>query len=178
MIETIRKTAIGIGKLPLLGGKLPHWKPELIVYDFDGVMTDNKVIVREDGLESVACNRGDGMGINMIKKLDIPQIILSTETNPVVLARAQKIGIPAIGGSKNKRAALQDYCAQNSITMHRTYFVGNDMNDYEAMKSAGFGIAPRDAHLDVKELAGIVTMAIGGAGVIRELADLLTERFS
>jgi len=56
---------------------------QLIVYDFDGVMTDNRVMVSEDGMESVMVSRADGLGINMIKEIGMPQMILSTETNPV-----------------------------------------------------------------------------------------------
>ena len=168
-----------LGKLRSLGFRsnllraLPSWLPDLVVYDFDGVMTDNRVLVREDGLESVSCNRGDGMGVNMIRALGIPQIILSTETNPVVQARAAKIGIPAIGGSRDKRANLELYCSENGCRIERTLYVGNDMNDFEAMSAAGFGVAPADAHPRILALAKLVTRAAGGAGVIRELADLL-----
>ncbi|SKA83743.1 3-deoxy-D-manno-octulosonate 8-phosphate phosphatase, YrbI family [Paucidesulfovibrio gracilis DSM 16080] len=178
MLQRLRECALGLWKLPALAGRLPRWKPRLIIYDFDGVMTDNRVMVRQDGMESVSCNRGDGMGINMIRKLDIQQIILSTETNPVVLARAEKIGIPAIGGSSDKLAALGEYLHEQGIPARFTYFVGNDLNDAEAMHASGFGVAPRDAHPRVKLLAGLVTHARGGAGVVRELADLLTDRFA
>ncbi|XPV75728.1 MAG: KdsC family phosphatase [Desulfovibrio sp.] len=157
---------------------LPKNAPALLVYDFDGVMTDNRVIVREDGLESVVCNRGDGLGINIIKKMDIPQIILSTETNPVVAARAKKIGIPAIHGSSNKKETLQNFCQENDIAMTDVFFVGNDMNDYEVMEACGFGICPSDSHKNIITLAGLTTEAKGGYGVIRELADLLHDKYA
>jgi len=144
---------------------------ELVVYDFDGVMTDNRAVVRQDGLEAVIVNRGDGLGIGMLKKLGIPQIILSTETNPVVTTRANKLAIEAISGCKNKKEALKAYCKEKSIALKKTLFVGNDLNDYEVMQSVGFPIAPNDAHFQIKNIACYVTSAKGGEGVIRELAD-------
>ena len=73
-------------------------KIKLIVYDFDGVMTDNKVYIDQDGKETVKVNRGDGLGISEIKKLGIEQIIISTEKNLVVMKRAEKLGISCMKG--------------------------------------------------------------------------------
>jgi D-sedoheptulose 7-phosphate isomerase len=153
--------------------KLAMRKLALLVYDFDGVMTDNRVFVREDGMESVVCNRADGLGINIIKGLNIPQIILSTEQNPVVAARARKVGVPAIQGAGDKRQALLDYCAKNTINLEQVCFVGNDVNDLDAMHICGYKICPSDAHPDVLVHADLVVQAKGGAGVIRELAATL-----
>ena len=85
---------------------------DLIVYDFDGVMTDNRVLTFQDGTEAVFANRADGLAINMIKEMGINQIILSTEKNAVVEARARKIGIPAIHGVGDKNTVLHAYCAE------------------------------------------------------------------
>jgi len=148
---------------------------DLVVYDFDGVMTDNRVHTREDGLESVSANRGDGLGVNMIKALGLPQIILSTERNPVVLSRAKKIGIPAIGGCSNKLTALIGYAETNGYAMERILFVGNDINDLDAMLATGYPVAPADADESVRRICVLVTKAPGGAGVVRELAGVLTR---
>ena len=86
---------------------------KLIVYDFDGVMTDNKVILSEDGLESVIVNRSDGLAVSRLKSCGIPQVILSTEKNKVVAKRAQKLGIPLIQGVSDKSESLRRYCRQN-----------------------------------------------------------------
>ena len=149
---------------------------KLIVYDFDGVMTDNRVIVREDGMESVIVNRADGLGVNIIKEIGIPQMILSTETNSVVEARAKKLGIPVIQGVGDKRKVLIAYCKENDINPNYILYVGNDINDKEIMVMIGYPVAPLDAHLDIKKLAKLTLETKGGCGVVRELAEILKGR--
>lgn len=146
---------------------------DLIVYDFDGVMTDNRVLTFQDGTEAVFANRADGLAINMIKEMGIPQIILSTEENAVVEARAKKIGIPAIHGVGDKIEALHAYCTEQQIDMKKVLYVGNDINDLEVMNSVGLAVAPADAHPSIKRIASIVLKKPGGMGVIRELADMI-----
>jgi len=145
----------------------------LIVYDFDGVMTNNKVLIFQDGGEAVIVNRADGLGINMIKKLGIPQLILSTETSPVVSARAVKVGLPVLQGVKDKKKALIEHCHQHGYDIQKVVYVGNDTNDYSAMKVVGFPVAPADAHSRIVEIAKLVLKSKGGAGVVRELADYI-----
>ncbi len=147
---------------------------KLVVYDFDGVMTDNRVFVDEDGKESVAANRSDGFGIGIIKKLGIEQCILSTEVNKVVKARADKIGIEATHGVADKGAALIALAAEKNVSLVDVLYVGNDTNDTDAMGLAGFKVAPADAHPSILALADYVTEAPGGFGVVRELADVLS----
>jgi len=151
-------------------------KINLIVYDFDGVMTDNRVTVDQDGKESVVCNRGDGLGINIIKAMEIPQIILSTETNIVVNKRAQKLGIPALQGSQNKKESLSAYCRENGFDFSSTLYVGNDLNDLEVMEQVGTAVCPADAHEKILGISHYITKAAGGQGVIRELAEWLEKK--
>jgi YrbI family 3-deoxy-D-manno-octulosonate 8-phosphate phosphatase len=146
---------------------------DLIVYDFDGVMTDNTVLLQEDGREAVRVSRADGLGINLIRKKKIPQLILSTEKNPVVRARARKVRVPLIQGVDDKRAALQAYCERYGYSLRRTIYVGNDTNDIDAIRSVGIAVAPADAHPSILRLANLVLKTPGGAGVVRELADRL-----
>ena len=148
-------------------------KIELIVYDFDGVMTDNRVLVFQDGHEAVMCNRADGLGIGMIRDLGIPQIIISTESNPVVQARAEKVHLDVLQNISDKKAALRQYCDQFKYNLSNVLFVGNDINDLEAMEIAGIPVCPSDAHDRIRNISKIVLNAKGGAGVIRELADML-----
>ena len=149
------------------------FKPELIVYDFDGVMTDNRVLVLQDGNEAVLANRADGWGIGQLKKTGFTQIILSTETNPVVSARAKKLGLEVLQGSGDKRSDLAAYCEARNIALDRVLYVGNDVNDLEAMKTVGFPVAPADAHAEVLSVAKYVTKARGGEGVVKELSEAL-----
>jgi N-acylneuraminate cytidylyltransferase len=146
---------------------------QLVVFDFDGVMTDNRALVREDGTEAVFVNRSDGLGVAMIKKMGIRQLILSTETNPVVLARAGKLGIETIAGCTDKKAALKDYCKGKGIPLEKVLYVGNDINDYEVMCSVGYPIVPMDAHARVRAIACRITRARGGEGVVKEIAEWL-----
>jgi 3-deoxy-D-manno-octulosonate 8-phosphate phosphatase (KDO 8-P phosphatase) len=145
----------------------------LVVYDFDGVMTDNRVFVGQDGRETVAANRSDGLGVGMIARLGIDQCILSTETNPVVTARAVKLGLDAETGVDDKPSALRRLALRRAVDLADVLYVGNDINDAGAMALAGFRVAPADAHPDILAQAGYVTRAKGGHGVVRELADLL-----
>ena len=149
---------------------------KLVVYDFDGVMTDNRVFVTQDGKEAVACNRGDGLGVNMIKGMPISQIILSTESNEVVQQRAKKLGIPAIHGADDKKKRLASYCLEKKINFKEVLYVGNDLNDLEVMKQVGLPVCPADAHVKIRELSSHVTKAGGGEGVVRELAEWLAMK--
>lgn len=146
---------------------------KLIVYDFDGVLTDNRVIVREDGFESVIVNRGDGLAIAEIKKIGIKQIILSTETNKVVEARAKKLDLPVQRGIKNKKEALVHYCKEKNVPLSKVVYLGNDLNDLEAMKIVGNPICPADACLEIKEISNIILNTPGGFGVVRDLVKFI-----
>ena len=148
---------------------------KLIVYDFDGVMTNNKVLVDQYGNESVFVNRADGLAIAWLKKKKIPQLILSTEKNPVVSMRAKKLNIPVIQGADNKKRTLIQYIEKKSIKSQNIIYVGNDINDLEVMEYVGIPIATADSHLCIKKIAKYITKASGGEGVIREIMDIIME---
>ena len=148
---------------------------ELIVYDFDGVMTDNKVLLSQDGQESVMLNRADGLGISLFKNKGVKQMIISTETNPIVTLRAEKLEIDVMQDVKDKKSAIITICDKMNYDLSKIIFVGNDVNDLEAMKIVGVPIAPHDAHNEILNIAAIVTKAKGGDGVIRELFDLINN---
>ena len=150
--------------------KIKREEIDLIVYDFDGVMTDNRVIVMEDGTEGVMANRADGLGVNRFREMGLPQLILSTETNTVVEARGSKLGLKVISSCKDKELALRSYCEQNNYDLGRVVYVGNDINDIEVMKIVGFPVATADAHPKTKAVAKVITRSKGGEGVVRELA--------
>ena len=146
---------------------------KLIVYDFDGVMTDNKVYVDQKGNETVKVNRSDGLGVSEIKKLGIHQIIISTEKNHVVSNRAKKIGINCLQDIGNKKNALEENCKKNNINLNQVIYVGNDINDKDAMAIAGITICPADAHESIKKISNHVFTKKGGDGVVRELYDFI-----
>ena len=148
---------------------------KLFVYDFDGVMTNNKVIVDQRGNESVIVNRGDGLAVSIIKRMNIPQLILSTEANPVVLKRANKLNIICINGVEDKKEKLKEYCIQNDINFKDVLYIGNDINDLDIMKMIGHPYCPADAHESIKVISDYVFKSKGGNGVIRELLDLIIK---
>ena len=146
---------------------------KLLVYDFDGVMTDNKVYVDQHGNEMVQVSRADGLGVAEIRKLGVEQMILSTETNPVVGARAKKLNLFCLQGIDNKAQALTDYCESHQINLSDMAYVGNDINDLEVMKLVGVTFCPADAHVSIKKISQYILESKGGEGVSREILDLL-----
>lgn len=142
---------------------------KLIIYDFDGVMTDNRVMVDQDGKESVIVNRGDGYGVSRIKELGIEQVIISTERNQVVRRRAEKLGIDVIHNVEDKKTTVAAYCMEKGYDLSHVMFVGNDLNDYDAMMSVGVKGAPADAEEEILVVADWISEARGGYGVIRQL---------
>lgn len=146
---------------------------QLIVYDFDGVMTDNRVITFEDGKEAVIANRSDGLAVEIIKKKGIPQVIISTESNKTVFARAEKVGIPVFCSISDKKNCLINYCKDNKYELEKTIYIGNDINDLEIMKIVGIPMCPADAHQEIKKHSKYILSKKGGEGVVRELADIL-----
>jgi len=143
----------------------------LLVLDFDGVMTDNRVLVNQDGRESVWCHRGDGWGISQLKKAGIKVIVLSTETNLVVSARCRKLDIECVQGSKDKRESLERILEENSIKPQVVAYLGNDINDSGCMEYVGVAIAVADAVPEIHQITQLVTSRKGGFGAVREVAD-------
>ena len=144
----------------------------LVVFDFDGVFTDNMVYVAEDGQESVRCTRMDGLGLSRLRELGFELLILSTERNPVVTARAEKLKTPCLQGVTDKRTVLREVCASKGLTLGQVAFVGNDINDLPCLEVVGLPIVVCDAHPDVTSVARYRTRTPGGHGAVREICDL------
>jgi YrbI family 3-deoxy-D-manno-octulosonate 8-phosphate phosphatase len=144
----------------------------LIAFDFDGVFTDNMVYVSEDGSEAVRCFRSDGIGLHKLKKLGIETVIISTEANPVVSARARKLKIHCVQDCPDKRAVLEDIAREKNITLSEVAFVGNDINDLPCLECVALPIVVQDAHKDVVSTALYQTKNPGGHGAVREICDL------
>ena len=160
---------------PLQKTSAVPFSPALIVFDFDGVFTDNKVYTAQDGTETVMCDRRDGLGLGMLKAKGQDMFILSMEANPVVQARARKLGLEAKGGCTDKADFLTGYLREKGIAPHDMLYMGNDLNDYDAMKMAGFSVAPADAHPVIKDISDLVLATPGGHGAVRELCEYLLE---
>jgi CMP-N-acetylneuraminic acid synthetase/3-deoxy-D-manno-octulosonate 8-phosphate phosphatase KdsC-like HAD superfamily phosphatase len=170
---------------------------KLLVLDFDGVLTDNRVLVSEDGTEAVACSREDGLGLEMLRQVGKVQVVvISKEKNPVVPARCRKLNIPCIHACDNKLATLRQLAADPSSILkdvapassspafcfplpafksEEIAYVGNDVNDLECLQWAGLPIAVADATPEVLAAAKYVTRKSGGQGAIREICDALVK---
>ena len=148
---------------------------KLLVFDFDGVFTNNMVYVFEDGREAVRCSRQDGLGLAKLRRRGLAMCILSTEANPVVAARAKKLQLRCIQGCEDKGAALDALLAESGCTDRQLAFVGNDINDLPCLTRAGVPIIVQDAHPDVLAYALYRTTAPGGHGAVREVCDLFDE---
>jgi YrbI family 3-deoxy-D-manno-octulosonate 8-phosphate phosphatase len=150
-------------------------KIHLVAFDFDGVFTDNMVYVLEDGTEAVRCFRSDGIGLKNLKKAGIETTIISTESNPVVSARARKLNIRCFQNCDDKRATLEKLTQEMGVSPAEIAFVGNDINDRSCLKYVGLPIVVHDAHPDVIPLAAYRTRARGGHGAVREVCDLFEQ---
>jgi YrbI family 3-deoxy-D-manno-octulosonate 8-phosphate phosphatase len=152
-------------------------KIELILCDFDGVITDNRVWVDQDGTESVAAYRSDSVRVKDLHAAGIEVMILSSEPNRVVEARARKMGVEAIHGVAlhEKGRVMRDILEQKNIPAEKVIYVGNDINDLPCFEIAGWSVAVSDAYPEVIQAADYVLSKAGGHGALRELCDLILK---
>ena len=144
----------------------------LVAFDFDGVFTDNTVFVFQDGREAVRCWRSDGIGLSRLRADGLELVILSTETNPVVLERSKKLAVPCVHGLDDKGAALEKLLAEKGLRADQAAYVGNDINDIPCLDFVALPIVVKDAHPDTLAHARYRTRAPGGRGAVREICDL------
>jgi 3-deoxy-D-manno-octulosonate 8-phosphate phosphatase (KDO 8-P phosphatase) len=166
-----------------------NW-PELkdtrtIFFDFDGVFTDNKVYLNEQGQEWVRCDRGDGLGFGMLKsfmkrsELTTDIVVLSKETNSVVSARARKLKLDCHQGIRNKLEFVESYSLSKFGSKDEIFkgliYLGNDLNDLAVIVRAGFSVVPSDSHPLVQKHASVVLPQKGGDGFIRAFVEKLLK---
>ena len=142
---------------------------KLVALDFDGVLTDNKVLIDQEGKESAFANRADGLIISKLKQANLKIVVISTEKNPIVKHRCNKLGVQCHYGIDNKSLELKKICNEYKIDLKNVVFVGNDLNDKEVMKIVGYPICPSDAHEEIKNISSIILKTAGGDGILREL---------
>ena len=172
--------------MELINSDFPSIKDiNTIIFDFDGVFTNNKVYVDQDGIESVQCDRSDGLGLDMIRKyiddndLKINMIVLSKEKNKVVITRSQKMKLKCYYGIDDKASFIDSYVSNKDKDKDKEsgykkiIYLGNDLNDFKAMKLCGYSIVPQDSHPIIKEIATIVLEKKGGEGFVRDFVEKL-----
>ena len=150
-------------------------KPTVIFTDFDGCLTDDRVIVNKHGEEFVSANRKDGLATKRLKDLGIKIVITSTETNKVVLARGNKMGVEVLQGLSDKAQAIEDYLGKNNLTWEESWYIGNDVNDLGAINKANFSLCPNDAVDVVLKTVDYVLKTKGGFGILSEIATELEK---
>jgi len=144
---------------------------DAFVFDFDGVLTNNQVHLDQHGTEWVSCSRSDGLAFDLLRRLNKPAYILSTEKNPVVTARAKKLKITALQGVSNKVTAIKQLATEQGYNLKKICYTGNDLNDYRVMQQCGLTACPSDSHPQIKQLATINLNTLGGQGIVRELLE-------
>lgn len=150
----------------------------LLVMDFDGVLTDDRIWVDQDGKEMVASNRADGLGLERLRGITtIQAMVLSKETNRVVAARCKKLGLPVIQSVQDKPKMLESVIKQRGVKNEEVVFIGNDLNDLDCFPLVGFAAAPANAQPEVRQHADLVLKSAGGYGAVRELCELLIEHY-
>jgi len=148
---------------------------KLLVLDFDGVLTDNRVWVNQDGVETVAANRSDSYGLGLLRKAGVESIVISKEANPVVAARCKKMNIPYLQNIDDKEKALRELLVEKGLDSSQVAFIGNDVNDLPGFRVAGWSVAVADALPEVIREADYVLSNRGGHGAVRELCDLILK---
>jgi 3-deoxy-D-manno-octulosonate 8-phosphate phosphatase (KDO 8-P phosphatase) len=143
----------------------------LVVFDFDGVFTDNRVWVNERGEEMLAFSRSDGLGLRRLDEVGVDYLIVSTEPNPIVGARARKLGAACVQGVDDKLAVLRSESERRGISLEDVAYVGNDVNDADCLRAVGLPIVTADAWPEVRPLARWVLARPGGSGCVREVCE-------
>jgi YrbI family 3-deoxy-D-manno-octulosonate 8-phosphate phosphatase len=161
----------------------PGWHPRpfpvkvaLLVMDFDGVLTDNRVWVDEEGHEHIAANRSDSLGLAFLRRAGVEALVISMETNPVVSARCRKMKVPVLQGINDKAVVLKQYLAEKSIDPDQVVYLGNDVNDLVCFPLVGCAVAVSDSLPTVLRQADLVLANRGGHAAVRELCDLILLR--
>ncbi len=148
---------------------------QLIVFDFDGVFTDNRVLVFQDGSEGVFCTRADGFGLEAVRNLGVHLMVLSKEKNPVVSARCRKLKLPCIQGIDNKSEVLIQEADNLGVPLENIAYMGNDINDLECLRLIGLPACVSDSYPDVIAVSLYITKAKGGHGAVREFCDYIVR---
>jgi N-acylneuraminate cytidylyltransferase len=147
-----------------------------VIFDFDGVFTDNRVLTFQDAHEAVTSHRGDGYGIELLRRLGIPMLVISKEANPVVTARCLKLQLPVMQGIEEKHKPMLEWLASQNVDPAQAVYLGNDINDRDCLTAVGCGAVVADAHISVLPAAKLVLESRGGHGAVRELADLIVHK--
>ena len=149
---------------------------KLLLMDCDGVLTDGRIWLFENGEEQKGFHTRDGLGIDLWHRAGLKSGIISGRDSSAVESRAQGLGMSfVIQGYEDKQKAFADTLAQAEVTSEEVAFIGDDLNDIPLMLQAGLGIAVADAAPETRERAHYVTKTVGGQGAVREVVELILK---
>lgn len=149
-------------------------KYKLIVSDIDGVWTDGSFYYSREGDAMRRFTTRDSYGVRLCQLNSLPILVLSTEKNPMVEKRMEKLHIKHVRlGIRNKLKSLAGYCEQHGIDLSEVAFIGDDMNDFHLIGQVGFFACPADAYPRIKQEADLVLETRGGEGAFREFVENL-----
>ena len=148
---------------------------KVVFFDFDGVFTDNRVLLDENGVEYVSCSRYDGFGLSAISSMGIYCHVISSEVKPLALRRCEKLNIPCSIGIKDKPNEARRILNSLSLDFSSSAFLGNDINDLQLLRLVSLPVVTPDAHSSVLLDSFYVTSKSGGFGCVRELCDFLSS---
>jgi len=149
---------------------------KLLLMDCDGVLTDGRIWILENGEDQKAFHTHDGLGIDLLHRAGLISGIISGRTSSALQRRAQSLGVSYLWqGRDDKRQAFADTLAQVQVTNEEVAFVGDDLTDLPLLVQAGFAVAVADAVAEVKARAHYITSAKGGKGAVREVIELILK---
>lgn len=148
----------------------------LFATDVDGVLTDAGMYYSESGDEWKKFNTRDGMGIKLLQKAGLITAIVTQERTRLVARRAEKLAIPELHqGVMDKLSVIREMAVRYGIGLQQIAYIGDDVNDMEALKAVGVSAAPADALPQVLGVVDYVCEKKGGEGAVRELVELILQ---
>ena len=149
---------------------------KLLLMDCDGVLTDGRIWLFENGEEQKGFHTRDGLGIELLHRAGLRSGIISGRTSKAVETRARTLGMSfVIQGHENKVQAFADVLAQAGVDNTEVAYIGDDLNDIPLMLQSRLGVAVADAAPETREHAHYVTTALGGFGAVREVIELILK---
>lgn len=146
----------------------------LVAFDVDGVFTDGRFYLSDDGVESKAFNTQDGFGIRQLINAGIAVAVISGRRSGAVERRMAELGVThVIQGCRDKVAAFDELMAGLHLTAAQCAFVGDDIPDLPLLRTVGFPVAVANAVPEVREHCAYTTRAAGGFGAVREICELV-----
>lgn len=147
---------------------------KLVITDVDGVLTDGGMYYSEKGEILKKFNTHDGMGVELLFKNNIRTILMTKENSIIAKKRGKKINaIATYINVKDKKKQLERICKLFNLKKNQIAYIGDDLNDYEIMKSVGFCASPANGIEYIKEISDYVCESTGGSGAFREVVDLI-----